>query len=469
MAGAGYDAKWQFPHEFKYTGSGKSRKRDRVLGMAKSTIPMCWSSIKTAEETISDLELYLHTHETDREVVVEVISRADGDVWKPRGHLHAKSLPEAIDALREYTATGSSRHIRAELPFHRTGLNNEISLAEPMAEFVGKIFFKGLDGQGWALEKAGKPGGLSSGGKLAGTYTHHEQRAFIKRDSDLEPQIAEVLASRLMNAVLPGVAVFVELVKPEWSEVLNKDCVDSWRDVYVASHHHPQFVSVLSEHDAVKSAYGGKFEPWLFDTPLKRGDGYLEKAFPDGSGLFNLRSLQKALIGNLLVANNDMHLGNMILFGTPGEELSVCAFDFGAAFNMSGDLSSNNSVSLKAYRGAIRSEGVNQFLNYPVSWTSDSASFWTEVANLPNFAEEHFEEAFDELKMYYDDVVLIRFLRRRVMIGEKSDLDSSPADALLDAYIRQFRELMCLRLDNFKAEAPARLRELGRGLGQEGL
>merc|ERR1712037_955484 len=113
-----------------------------------------------------------------------------------------------------------------------------------------------------------------------------------------------------------------------------------------------------------------------------------EKAYANGEGFFNVNSLQKALIGDLLVANNDMHLGNMILFGTPGQELSVGAFDFGAAFNMSKEhMEENKTVSLRAYRGAIRSEGVNQFLNYPSAWTTDSDSFWSEVANLPDFGD----------------------------------------------------------------------------------
>merc|ERR1712032_429451 len=103
-----------------------------------------------------------------------------------------------------------------------------------------------------------------------------------------------------------------------------------------------------------------------------------------GSELFELESLQKALAANLLIANNDMHLGNMILYGNENcLPLRIQAFDFGAAFNMerdaryrsccAGGLSRNHNVCYtQHFRGAITTEGLNRFHNYPKEWTEKS-------------------------------------------------------------------------------------------------
>jgi len=294
----------------------------------------------------------------------------------------------------------SDADANAESAFQRK--SSEICLHRKTHSNTSRVMFRGQT-TGWYLEKLGKQGGLSSGGPLAGTYISGKQRATIKRDSDYQPQIAEVLASRLINSILPGRAASVELVRPAWSKVKPKEEDGAWKDVYLASYHNLQFLDVLSEAAAVKDAFGGTFNPVKYTTPMLRANSVLESNFPEGQGLCNLQTLQQALIGDLLVANNDMHLGNMVLVASSGAEPEVQAFDFGAAFNMQDGMTdeknNNHRVAfLFNYRGAIKSEMVSHLVNYPVSWTLENKAFWHQVAMLPDFPVDIWTQMFDELR-----------------------------------------------------------------------
>ena len=308
------------------------------------------------------------------------------------------------------------QHNVDEIPFERSGGLNELSL-KLMERYKGHDIFKsrtpggGIDrpgaprslsgGSAWRLERVGKQGGWESGGQLSGIYmSSRGQRAFIKRDKVVEPQIAEVLASWLMTHLFPEVAVDVNLVVPIAGVDYAGDgyVPQRWQDVYLASFFNMRHVDVLADHERVKEAYGGKFQPTRFCTPALRGAQQLAKAFPNAganageSQLFDLECLQKALIGNLLVANNDMHLGNMILYknAESGKPLCVQAFDFGAAFNFDEGFSDlGNSNQRVAYdftiRGAIKTEVCNHLVNYPEEWTIKSEEFWKLVMTLKDF------------------------------------------------------------------------------------
>jgi hypothetical protein len=334
--------------------------------------------------------------------------------------------------------------------------NTEIALRQK-TRFVGRVLFRGQT-TAWQLGKFGKEGGLSSGGPLAGTYTCGQQTATIKRDNHYTPQIAEVMASTLINSVLPGRAARVELVRPAWSQVNQKDKERAWKDVYLASYHHLQFLDIMSEAATVKKAFGGSFNPVKYITPMLRAGRILESNFPEGCGLCNLQTLQQALIGDLLVANNDMHLGNMVLVRSPGTEPEVQAFDFGAAFNMEDGIidarNNNHRVAfLFNYRGAIKTETVNHLANYPASWTIENVDFWKQVAMLPDFPADVWPRMFGELRNFFSDEILVKFLQKRVKVGQLSLSRPRPMNELLEILIKQFAALMQQRLQNFRNDA----------------
>eukprot|EP00928_Gymnodinium_smaydae_P027287 TRINITY_DN21145_c0_g2_i1.p1 TRINITY_DN21145_c0_g2~~TRINITY_DN21145_c0_g2_i1.p1 ORF type:complete len:491 (+),score=83.38 TRINITY_DN21145_c0_g2_i1:97-1569(+) len=352
----------------------------------------------------------------------------------------------------------------AEVPFRRSKKRQQVKV-NFLQRHVGKVVFRGK--ADWTLENAGKQGGLSAGGPLSGTYSSDSARAFIKRDANYRFQIAEVLASRLINAVLPGYAAKVDLVVPAWSNVRDKSHEHGWMDVYIASHHHPRFVEVFSEHEIVKNAFGGHFNPVKYGTPLRRAGSTLQSAFPNGTGLFSLQDLQKCLIGDLLIANNDSHLGNLVLFKKDDDQaLGVQAFDFGAAFNMEAGLIDARNCNERVgysfhYRGAIKTEVINQIANYPASWTVESKEFWSIVATLPDFPTTIWREVFTELREHFSDIVLIKFLQKRVKVGNPSMPRTPPYDGLLEILVRQFAALMRQRLENFRNDALEMLHDLG--------
>jgi len=350
------------------------------------------------------------------------------------------------------STTRSIRHCIGPADLHRDG-ELRIQLFE---KYKGSEVFASLDrGSRWRLQVVGKHGGWSSGGALAGTYVSNDdgygqRRAFIKRDVSFEPQIAEILASRLMNDVLPGSAATTELVVP----IAQRE-KGNWLDVYVASLYHPELAHVMSDHPVVKQAYGGEFQPVKYVTSVKRGRDELMKAYGDCKSLCDLTHLRKALIGNLLLANNDMHLGNMILYGKPEATLLVQAFDFGAAFNFDEGVAANMRVAWDAkFRGAIKTESCNHLRNYPKQWTFDSEDFWREVTLLGDFSQDIFKHVFDYLEMYYGCDTLNMFLKQRCKLGTHSQgLPTLSQETLLSIYIRQFETIMRSRLAFFKAEA----------------
>merc|ERR1711862_930633 len=89
---------------------------------------------------------------------------------------------------------------------------------------------------------------------------------------------------------------------------------------------HPKFVSVLDSHEIIKKAYKGKFNPLLYVTPLMRGDDALRNAFGPSSGepLFDIASLRKALIGNLVIANTCSQSHHSISVPHSTSKVTVC-------------------------------------------------------------------------------------------------------------------------------------------------
>lgn len=376
----------------------------------------------------------------------------------------------SVEHLPQDRSTPLTQPCSEALPFARVGPLDEPDLRGSLGDYVGRPIFEGQDSarSQWVLKSAGKPGGLMSGGRLSGKYakagsaTETEREAFLKRDNVVDAQIAEVLASRLINSILPGASTDVDLVKPIMG---NASDTRGWQDIYVASYVHPYFKSLLCDAPEIESAYSGiccrGFNPLMFITPLVRGGKALERAYPSGPQF--LATLQTALIANLLIANNDMHLGNLLLCYQSAERsessMVVRAFDFGAAFNFSSGAKDDRVLYDASCRGAITTESVNHFMNFPERWTTDSEDFWKQVEGLSAFDDSVVNEAFDYLKAFYDESTLIRFMQERIFVG-KSLTEFEDDHARLNRGITEFSTLMRNRVDNFKSEATRQLHML---------
>jgi len=224
--------------------------------------------------------------------------------------------------IKMFVVMESNEPSKAAIPFGRpskwnTGgwfasrVSGELEIPR-MSRYIGKapIFESPETKDLWTLAKAGKSGGLESGGALCGEYTTDGGRAFVKRDKSFEPQIAEVLASKLMNDLFPDSAVVCELLWPvsnSHSEQIEHK--DSWLDVYVASRFHPRFSKIMADDERIKAQFGGSYDPLKSLLPGHGFDTKLKAAMDNVKPWFNMTSFRRTLIANLVIANNDMHLG----------------------------------------------------------------------------------------------------------------------------------------------------------------
>lgn len=189
-----------------------------------------------------------------------------------------------------------------------------------------------------------KSGGANDPGQHGGNYllcyqtadgTIRSQVVFFKQATDdgfanHRENIAEVMAGHIMNGVVGDHAAAIILATPEKKE--EKD--SNPEDVYVGSFFFKKFSDFHTEaHSIINAPAGKRGKGSLGGQNINNyfGNPDFQHGFNELAKTFNVTNLAKALMGNLLVGNHQIHTQNGGLAELAGGKEPV-TLDFGGAF-----------------------------------------------------------------------------------------------------------------------------------------
>ena len=288
--------------------------------------------------------------------------------------------------------------------------------------------------------KAGADGGVyeyigyeAEGGLKRGTI------ALIKKDNEIEANIAEFLGSKLFSMSEPdsdsGAKVkFMALAADDPSGKTIPFVKGDGSNVYVRSEFHANGAGDMYKHmDAnmkenkpnwFMRAKGGR--PWFMGTRELFSKTYT-KAFKD----LKYQDFDKTAPLSLLMQDDDLHPGNNYIIQEPGKNPRLFRIDFGCAFN-----NLSNDINPNTYSRNIPGRGpTNHFREFPkhLKLTPEFVEGLNRAAD-PKLMDmdKYVEESFAEMQKYYNDKAIGKWAQKAMPSLYKDKLNIDIDDVKAD-------------------------------------
>jgi len=304
----------------------------------------------------------------------------------------------------------------------------------------------------WEFHKP-KDSGVVGAGEFGGFFTTEytengklvKQMGLIKHDSRYHLNIAEFLASRIYQNLIPQASAVVDFVPVPGAEIPSKD----GKGVYIVAEFVPNYKGTLYEginktlrKDELKKANEGLSSEQIDKIVDKENHGLsnimavesaqiftmlmktntVKKAFDIAREEGNYLNFAEVMVTSLLINNIDTHLANIVVRkverkdGTKADDLAV--IDYGVAWRDMTDTINPHSILKYIKTHAIRTEAWNNFVFY-----DNSLKIRPEfVAELDRVASANlsdiFDKAFEEIGQYYGPEPIVEFALRTGLINK---------------------------------------------------
>lgn len=268
-----------------------------------------------------------------------------------------------------------------------------------------------------------KKGGAVGAGKYGGFYVTGEgqtrQKALIKQDKRIELNIAEFLAGRIYQKLIPEASAVIHFAKVPGS---GKDPDPDGSNVYLVSEFIPNWNGGIYEDmgkilkgNAELSQFMVVESAQLFLRLISTG--FLERAFEAAK----YRGFGRIMPPGFLTNNPDYHLSNVGVLGGDGDNKDLAIIDYGFSYRAMDNKINPHSFTKLLPTHAVRTEGWNNFMFYP----EDQKINVEFVAGLDEAIvvdlDDTFEEAFREISQFYGVVPIEKFALRTGLIN-KNDI-----------------------------------------------
>jgi hypothetical protein len=292
---------------------------------------------------------------------------------------------------------------------------------------VFKTTYNGNVQREWTYHSP-KKGGSNGAGEYGGFYECKSDsknlRCLIKQDARIYLNIAEFLAGRIYQTIIPEVSAQIRLVRVDDNIQISSD----GRNVYLLSEFIPGWTHDLyseiqtsfdrsTEHSKYKFKEAMEVSGQLIFYPREL-TAFFQKAV-EANDLTNFGQVSAT---SLIINNTDTNLGNLgIIKDQDSGRKKLGVIDYGAAFrNMTPKI---NPHSFNKYLAShmLNREGGNNFMFYPES-IKITSEFVDELDKASAIDLTHaVDEAFNEISTYFGIKPIVAFAVRAGVIEKYSD------------------------------------------------
>jgi hypothetical protein len=271
--------------------------------------------------------------------------------------------------------------------------------------------------------KAPKQGGANGAGEHGGFYESGNDRCLVKQDVRIPLNIAEFIAGKIYQSIVPEVSAKIKLLRVNDEEQISAD----GQNVYLVSEFIPGWKHDLYTEIQLASNRSAEHSKFKFKETLELTGQLLFRPreltvfFQSAQKNCDLVNFGQVCATSLLLNNTDTNLGNLgVIHRNEGKKI-LGVIDYGAAFrNMTPKI---NPHSFKKYltTHTYNREGWNNFMFYPesIKVTSEFVSELDKAAkkDLTNVVNE----AFDDISNYYGIKPIVEFAIRAGVSERVSD------------------------------------------------